>query len=380
MKKKNIIFYIKISKKIFLNALSIILGVIDKKNSVLSILDNILVDSRENKIILSATNLEIKITTYITCNENILNQIKIPGIITIPGKKLFHILKLLNLNDTPSIIAIKDFVLIKTNNSKFLLNTLPYKDYPISNFKNPTIKIIMRSYDIVDLFQFTYFVIPQNDSRIYLNGLLLDFTKGQITSVSTDGYRMAIKKIFHEKINFNSKFLLPKKGVQEILKLLLNTKNTDLVICGNENYLRFYTKLYNIELKLIKAKFPSYQKIIPTYQDKIVLIDRDKFKQALKRVSILTNEKSKAIILHIKPSILIIKSTNKEKENAIELLNANIKGKEIKIGVNVDYLLDILNILPKGLIKLSMQSSDSSILIQISNNDNYKYIVMPMKI
>ncbi|WP_338521300.1 DNA polymerase III subunit beta [Candidatus Legionella polyplacis] len=380
MKKKNIIFYIKISKKTFLNALSIVLGAIDKKNNTLTILDNVLIDSKKDKIVLSATNLEIKITTYIVCNKNMENQIKIPGTITIPGKKLFHILKLLDLNDIPSIIAIKNSALIKTNNSKFLLNTLSYKNYPISEFKNPTIKIMIKSYDIVNLFQFTYFIIPKSDSRIYLNGLLLDFTKGQITSVSTDGYRMAIKKFFYEKINFSSQFLLPKKGVQEILKLLSNTENTDLIISGNENYLQFSTKLYSIELKLIKAKFPSYQKIIPTHQDKIILIDRDKFKRALKRISILTNEKSKAILLHIKPSVLILTSTNKEQENAIELLNADTKGKEIKIGVNVDYLLEILNILPKGLVKLSMQSSDSSILIQINNNNNYKYIVMPMKI
>ncbi len=131
---------------------------------------------------------------------------------------------------------------------------------------------------------------------------------------------------------------------------------------------------------MVEARFPPYTKAIPRGQNKSVSIDRDVLKRALSRIVILAHEKSKAILLHLQPNLLTLIANNQEKEEAIESIEAETEGDELKIGVNAGYVLDVLGILPEGVVQLSFSTTDSSILVESLQDENYQYIIMPMKI
>ena len=123
-----------------------------------------------------------------------------------------------------------------------------------------------------------------------------------------------------------------------------------------------------------------YAKAIPRAQDKNICIDRDILKRVLSRIIILAHEKSRAIMLHIQPGLITLVANNQEKEEAIESLEAETQGAELKIGINATYLLDVLNFLEEGLVKLSFSTTESSILVESLQNNDYQYIIMPMKL
>ncbi len=132
--------------------------------------------------------------------------------------------------------------------------------------------------------------------------------------------------------------------------------------------------------KLIEARFPPYTKAIPKDQDKQVIIDCASLKRSLTRIVILAHEKSKAVMLHLQSGQLTLIANNNEQEEAIEALVAETQGEELKIGLNATYLLDVLSHFGEGQIRLSMSNTDSSILVESLLNENYQYIIMPMKI
>lgn len=234
--------------------------------------------------------------------------------------------------------------------------------------------------DLLHLLQSTHFAMSQQDVRIFLNGLLLEIEPQQITTVATDGHRMAICRLPCESGGQNQKLLIPRKGIQEMLRLLGNITDERVTLAAGRNHFKVMTSQYTFVSKLIEARFPPYAKAIPKDQDKLVIIDRDALKRALTRIVILANEKSRAVLLHLQPSQLTLIANNQEQEEAMETLEAETKGDELKIGINASYLLDVLNFVGEGPLRLSMTNSDSSVLVESLADENYQYIIMPMKI
>ena len=191
---------------------------------------------------------------------------------------------------------------------------------------------------------------------------------------------MAICRLPCQLINEHHRLLLPRKGVQEILRLLNNVSDEQVLISAGKSHFKLVTSQYTFSTKLIEARFPPYTKAIPTSQDKEVIIERDLLKRALSRIMILAHEKSRAVLLHIQPGQLTLVANNQEQEEAVEVLPAETQGDELKIGINASYLLDVLNYVAEGPLKLSLSNTDSSILVESLQDSHYMYIIMPMKL
>ncbi|MCL5272767.1 MAG: DNA polymerase III subunit beta, partial [Gammaproteobacteria bacterium] len=174
--------------------------------------------------------------------------------------------------------------------------------------------------------------------------------------------------------------LLPKKGVQELLRLLNCINDEHVLLSAGKSHFKLISSQFTFMSKLIEARFPPYAKAIPREQDKQIVIDCAHFKRSLARIVILAHEKSKAVMLHLQPGQLTLIANNNEQEEAVETLVAETQGEELKIGLNATYLLDVLNHFGDGQIRLSMSNTDSSILIESLLNEHYQYIIMPMKI
>ncbi|KGP63786.1 DNA polymerase III subunit beta [Legionella norrlandica] len=366
-------FELTIKKEELITPLLTVAGAVDKKQS-LAILSHLLLKLSDRLLFITATDLEIEISAQVTCHSNQSN-----GAITVPARKFIDIIRSLDENSAPSIVFNNNLVTIKQNRSIFKLATLPAENYPTSGDECNEVELSIPRLVLLQLLQSTHFAMSQQDVRIFLNGLLLEFEPNLISAVATDGHRMAISRYFCNNIN-QTKLLLPKKGVQELLKLLNCISDELVLITAGKTHIKLISQQFVFLSKLIEARFPPYEKAIPREQDKQIIIDCAILKRALSRIVILAHEKSKAVLLHLQPGLLTLIANNNEQEEAIETLAAETQGDELKIGLNATYLLDVLTHFSEGQIRLSLSNTESSILIESLTNDNYQYIIMPMKI
>lgn len=365
-------FNLTLPKSKLLLPLLTVAAAADRKQS-LPILTHVLLDLGADRLLITATDLEIEITAYIPCEASDSS-----GKITVPAKKIVDIIRSLEEDTTPSLSLKADILVIKAGRSQFKLSTLPAASFPTAVSDLSELEFAVSREAFTRLLQATHFAMSQNDTRVSLNGLLLEFDTNWITAVATDGHRMAVCKLACDAIKSHHRFLLPRKGVQEILKLLNTLSDEQISIAAGKNHFKLSSAEYTFQSRLIEARFPPYVKVISQVHDKFVLIDRDILRRALGRIVILAHEKSRAVLLHLQGSALTLVANNQEKEEAIETLEAQIDGHDLKIGINAGYLLDVLNFVNEGLVRLSMSTTNASILVESLQDEHYQYIIMPM--
>jgi DNA polymerase-3 subunit beta len=360
-------------KNDLLSALLAISGAVDKKQSLV-ILSNILFTIDENRLLLTATDLEIEMSAAIDYVETTAF-----GKVTIPAKKLIDIIRSLD-EDKLTFYIDTSIVTVKSGRSQFKLSTLPAEQYPITEHQSSEVEFTIARESFLNLLQSTYFAMAQQDVRVFLNSLLIDLDGPSITTVAMDGHRMAVCKLLAE-FNFPSQqFLVPRRSVQEMLRLITLIDDESLAITAGKGFFKVQANKLSFITKLTEARFPLYRKAIPKDHDKFILIDRDALKRSLSRISILANEKTHGVLLNIQPDLLTLVAKNQEQEEANEQLEATIDGQPIKIGINASYLLDVLNYFSDGLVRLSMSTTDKSVLVESLQNESYQYVIMPMKL
>ncbi|MCX7118142.1 MAG: DNA polymerase III subunit beta [Legionellales bacterium] len=367
-------FEFTISKQQLLPPLLTVAGAVDKKQCV-PILANILVKLSTSTLSFTATDLDIEITGCVPCSTS-----HGTGTITVPSKKMIDIIRTLDDDAIPTISFHESLMTIKVGRSQFKLTTLAADDYPNTEDDVNEVELSVERHKLIHLFQSTHFAMSQQDVRVYLNGLLLEIDSQGLTAVATDGHRMAISKLPVTMNNQHHRLLIPRKGIQEALRLLTGVEDQMVIVSAGKRQFKLKTQDYSFSTKLLEARFPPYNKAIPISQDKSVIILRDVLKRALSRITILANEKLRAILLQIVPGQLTLIANNQDQEEAVETLSAETEGDELQIGVNATYLSDVLQHIQDGPLRLSFSSADSSILLESLNDEHYSYIIMPMKL
>tara|TARA_Y100000588_G_C14257862_1_gene926331 strand:- start:1191 stop:2297 length:1107 start_codon:yes stop_codon:yes gene_type:complete len=367
-------FEITLNKQELLQPLLTVAGAVDKKQS-LAILANILIKLNDDKAYLTATDLEIEMTAVLPCESS-----QNAGAITVPAKKFVDIIRSLEDAACPKIIVEDSKVALKSGRSRFKLATLPADGYPNSEDEQSDFELQLPREKLLQLFQSTHFAMSQQDVRVFLNGLLLEVEPTELKAVATDGHRMAIAKLPFETGQQSQKLLIPRKGILEVMRLLSNIGDEHVTISAGKNHFKLITNQYKFVSKLIESKFPPYNKAIPKAQDKQVWIDKEQLKRALSRIIILANEKSRAVLLDLQPNQLTLIAHNQEQEEAQEIIEAQTEGDPLKIGMNAVYLQDVLSYIQGPRLKMSLKDSESSILVESEQDDNFLYIIMPMKI
>ena len=366
-------FELTMSKQQILTPLLMVAGAVDKKQS-LPILSNILLQLSEHQFSLTATDLEIQITAVVSCSATS------SGAITVPAKKFIDIIRSLDDASVPTLRYSGNHLSIKTEHSQFKLITLPASDYPIAEDEVSDLEFSLQASTLMRLLQATNFAMAQQDVRVYLNGLFLEMDMKSITAVTADGHRMAVYRLVDDAFQQHHRLLVPKKGVQEILRLLTTIADERVVVSASKNHISIVTSQFKFSSKLIEARFPPYARAIPKDYERVVLADRDHLKRALLRIVILANEKLRAVVLRIESQSLTLGASNKEQEEGVETLAVETQGEPLTIGLNATYLLDVLNYFSEGMVKLSFGDADNSILVQSVSDDNYQYVIMPMKL
>jgi DNA polymerase-3 subunit beta len=269
---------------------------------------------------------------------------------------------------------------VRAGRSRFNLQTLPAADYPrISVGTEQLQNLSLPQRDLRKLFKLAEFAMAQQDIRYYLNGMLLVVDKGTLQAVATDGHRLSWASLAVTGDFARQEVILPRKTVLELGKLLSDSEDpVTLDILANQVRFRFA----NIELvsKVVDGKFPDFNRVIPVGHTKLVELDRVVALAALQRAAILSNEKFRGVRVVLGTDQMKIICTNSEQEEAEEELEIDYKGDPLDIGFNITYLLDALQNLAVDKVRLAFGDANSSALVTMPDRDDYKYVVMPMRI
>lgn len=367
-------FIESIEKETLLKPLQTVIGIVERKQP-LPILSNVLIEKNSSGIRFVATDLEIQITTGITFEGNAGGAQSI----TVAAKKLQEILRVVPDNSKVSLDVQDSRLNVKVNKSRFTLQTLPAQDFPVlaEQLQNST-KISVEQKLLKKLLGAVQYAMAQQDIRYYLNGVLLIIDGSFIKLVATDGHRLAFTSGKLDSSHKKCEVILSRKTVNELFKLLSDT-DEKIALEIAEKQVRITFSDITLTSKVIDGKFPDYERVIPNYTNHLTL-DRLTILQALQRAAILSNEKFRGVRFVLTEKNMRIVSSNSEQEEAQEDIENEYHGPALDIGFNVNYLLDGLSNTNSAEITFSFGDSNSSILITMPGNDDFKYVVMPMRI
>jgi len=317
-----------------------VVGVVGKDLSM-PILSHVLIQKNDKSIKITGTNIEVQITTsckYIESDDF--------EDVTVPGKKLYEIVRSLNEQDI-QLTTQKGKLALKTQSSSFKLATLPSNNFPTFEEFKPVESFTVNQQQLLALLNKTSFSMATNpDVRFILCGLLIEITANTITAVSTDAHRLAISTTALEKKQINDiSCILPRKAVHELIRVLQGNSESKVSI-GN-NQIRISFKGTTFTSKLMDGKFPAgYKRVIPTGAMIRATLDKQSIRSALQRVSILANEQFKGVRIEATSENMILSSENPEQEEAKETISYQTKTEdkeEIFAGFNSSYLIDAIN-------------------------------------
>jgi DNA polymerase III subunit beta len=363
----------QIARDALLKPLQAVSGIVERRHT-LPILANVLLEQREGSLYVTATDLEMQITAHS----------EMPGkdgqAITVGARKLQDLLRALPDDASLNIDAGNNKMTVRAGRSRFNLQTLPATDYPRITLGTEQLQTLtLPQKDLRSLFKLAEFAMAQQDIRYYLNGMLLVVDKGTLQAVATDGHRLSWASIAVAGDYARQEVILPRKTVLELGKLLQDSEDpVTLDILSNQVRFRFA----NVELvsKVVEGKFPDFNRVIPVGHTKQVELDRLTVLAALQRAAILSNEKFRGVRVVLGTDQLKIICTNSEQEEAEEELEVAYKGDALDIGFNITYLLDALSNLTVERIRFAFGDANSSALVTMPDRDDYKYVVMPMRI
>jgi DNA polymerase-3 subunit beta len=336
----------------------------------------VLFERGDEKFSLLATDLEIQVSTSFSNSQKGGE----PYLVTASARKLLDILRSLPDGAEVSIEAQSSRMQVRSGKSRFNLQTLPAEDFPrlaVSGTKHGRIEVTQK--ELRSLLLKVQYAMAQQDIRYYLNGMLLVTDGAQLKAVATDGHRLAYaSQALSARVDAHE-VILPRKAIHELIKLLGDTEDGVSVDLMQSQVL---FRIGDVELitKVVDGKFPDYTRVIPANYKKSFGIDRSVLQQALQRVSILSNEKFRGVRWTLSDGQLRIACTNAEQEEAFEELEVEYQGDALDIGFNVSYLLDVLTNLSSKMVTCAFGDANSSVLVTIAEDPEFKYVVMPMRI
>ena len=356
-----------------LEPLQQIASVVERRQT-LPILANILINAGKGTLQMTATDLEVELKTQAKAEcEGEMD-------FTVPARKLLDITKALPEGAKITVDVESDKVKLQSGRSRFSLGVLPAQDYPVIEPIPSNSVLTLKESLFKRLIEKTQFAMAQQDVRYYLNGMLLEISKGDIRTVATDGHRLAMSQSEGAVTkDIDIQVIMPRKAVIELGRLLRD-QDEDIKIELSNSYIKVLLNNAVFTSKLIDGRFPEYQRVMPSGSDKEVEAEKTILRQSLTRASILSNEKYRGIRFFLQKDVLQLQAHNPEQEEAEEEVEIDYQGEEIKIGFNVGYLLDAISAIEEDSVIIELKDSNSSALMYGKGNSESRYVIMPMRI
>ena len=367
-----------VKRDVLLKSLNFVQGVVEKKNT-LPILSNVLLQIKNNKLSIIATDLDLVFYDEIS-EIKAINE----GSTTTSASILYDVLRKISSNAEINFdLKTENKLSLKTSNSDFSLLCLPTDNFPTFSDEFENKEISLNNSKFLKLLNKTKISISNDDTRHYLNGVYLHLTeangKNFLTGVATDSHRLSSSSLEIENTSGFNSLILPRKTVFQLCSLL-SELSENLYINTSENKIKF--SLGNIKLisKVIDGKFPDYKKVVPINNEKTLIVPSKEFISSIERVASVSIDRKEGVKLSInKDNVqLSVNSANTGEGN--EKIKAEFNSENLNISFNSKYLIDIASEVEDKNIKMSLKDSVSPVLVEDASDKNSYYVIMPMKI
>lgn len=368
-----------IDRNTFARALQKVQGIVEKRNTM-PILSNVLLEAQNGTLSVTATDLEVGMKSYY--QADIIRE----GKITLSAKKIYEIIKELPQDDIKFCGRENDWVEMRCGKSKFNIVGLSPDEFPYFPKVNDMHFATMNSSLLSEMIEKTAYAMCTDETKYNLNGIYFKLVNENETKylrlVATDGHRlsMADTEIRDEFVSeFEKGVIFPKKGVYEIRRLTEEIQG-DISIGFMDNNVIFKKDETYIVMRLVDGEFPDYKRVIPVANDRSILIKRAELLHALKRMAIMSSEKFKGIKFDINKGILTISSNNPEFGEGFDEIEIEYDGEAMISRFNARYLIDILSILQDDKIELLLKDEMSPAILKSIDRNDFKAVVMPMRL
>jgi DNA polymerase-3 subunit beta len=374
---------LRIARDELLTGLQRVQGVVEKRNTM-PILSNILLEAKSDGVDIIATDLELGMRGLYKAT------VKEPGSITLSARKLFEILKELPNGEVDLTVGANNWAIIQSGKSQFKIVGLPSTEYPALPVIEREGLTPLSGAGLANLIRKTLFAVGDNDARYILNGLLITLTvsdkKTTLRLVGTDGHRLAVadqeaSQPAGKEGPREIKAIIPKKAALE-MRHLLEEGDGEPLIGFTKNLMIFRKSGLLLTSRLMEGTYPNYQQVIPKDkdQDKRVTVSKPELEGALRRVAVLSRDKTNAVKVTFASGKITLFSSNPDFGEATEELPAQYKGESLTTGFNARYLLDVLGVVDGESVTMQMDAPLSPCLVREPGNAGFTCVVMPVKV
>jgi len=370
---------VTVERASLLKSLGHVHRVVERRNTI-PILANVLIRAEGSKLSFKATDLDLEIT------ETIAAEVSPGGSTTVPAHMFYEIVRKLPEGTQVVIEGSGDraVLALRAGRSRFTLQTLPENDFPDLAAGEMTHTFTVGAADLKRLIDKTQFAISTEETRYYLNGIYLHAAATNKTqtlrAVATDGHRLAqVELPLPKGADGMPGIIVPRKTVGEVQRLIENN-DAEILIELSQGKIRFTLGDVVLTSKLIDGTFPDYARVIPSGNDKELVVDKKEFEQAVDRVSTVSSERGRAVKLSLSSGRLVLSVTNPDSGSATEEIEVEYTSDPLDIGFNSRYLLDIASQIESEAAVLRLADPGSPTLIEDKDSKGTLYVLMPMRV
>jgi len=342
----------------------------------LPILGNVKVTIENNSAEFVASDLEVQVTTTISCHADD------DGAFTAPAKKLLEICNALSTYDEIAMYYNGKKIEITAGKSKVSLQTLDAIDYPDMIFDNESSSLKLSLEELSKMISKTSFAMAYQDARHFLNGLHICAQDGLLVAVCTDGHRLA-KHTLSMGADSGISIIIPRKAITEINRIIssFDDKSKQLTeINVSHNMIMFTIGDFILISKLIEGTYPNFNKVIPENTKSIIKVNKQIFKNSLNIISKVVNQQYKGVKLTPSSNSLHLISSNTESEIGEDVIDADYNGDEISIGFNISYLQDVIDVIEGDSVIICINDQNSGCIVLDENTNESIFVIMPMRV
>jgi len=324
---------------------------------------------------LIATDLDVSLQTE--CSADVTQ----PGAIVLQARKLFDIVRNLPDAEINFVREDNDWARIICGAAEFKIVGQAKEHFPSTPILKQTGLAIPAS-AVHDLIARTIFAITQEESRYALNGALVLISGDKLQMVATDGHRLALATCALEtSASEEQKVIIPKKALNELLKLTAGAEGT-INFDKDENHLYFKLGQRQLTSRMLAGQFPNYELVLPKNNDKMIPLNTEKIAQAIRRASLMADERSHGVKFELNTGKLNITSQSADVGEAKEVIPVDYNGETVNIGFNANYLSEFLGVVGTDEVMLELKDEQSPALMRPSGDGqyDYRYVIMPMRL
>lgn len=365
----------EVDKQTLLKSLTIVNGAVEKKNTI-PVLQNVKIDAQNGKIILSATDMDVLVTSSFKA------RMESNGSTTASAQMFYDIIRKLP-DDSQIKIAQKDpnILNITSKKLKYNLPCIDASEFPSLNEGEFTNDITIDAKSLCKMIDKTRFAISNDETRYYLNGLFLQSIKVdgnyELRCAATDGHRLAMSKLKCDALELEFGIIIPKKSVNEVRRVVDSSKSVKIEV--SQTKIKVSADNSSIVSKLIDGQFPDYEKVLPKGNDQIATITKKPLFDSVDRISTMAADKHRSVKFGLEENKITLQINSNDGSYAHEEVEVQYSGEKIEIGFNSKYLLDVIGQVDKEEFVMKFKDGNSPALVEAKGFDSV-YVIMPVRI